>query len=112
MKLFSNLKIFLKTKTVETLNDKKKLTILVIAFLLLIIFLFNNKGFVKRYGLEGERREIILKIENAKKEKTDLKNKINDLKNNPDTIEKVAREKWGMIKEGEKVFRVKPEKKD
>ena len=79
---------------------------------LLIVFLFNNKGIVKRLSLEAEKSELLQKIENAKSERDILKKEIKNLESNPETIEKVAREEFGMIRPGEKVYRVKPKEKN
>jgi len=36
-----------------------------------------------------------------------LRKKIHELETNPKAIEKIAREKYGMVKEGEEIFRIK-----
>lgn len=93
----------------QILSDSKKTTILVVIFIVLLIFLFNNKGLIQRFKIENEKDELIEKIEAAKNEQQNLKKEIKELESNPEKIEKIAREKYGMIKPGEKVYRVKPE---
>ncbi|WP_234696821.1 FtsB family cell division protein [Candidatus Kryptobacter tengchongensis] len=46
-------------------------------------------------------------IEFIEKENASLRQKIHELETNPKAVEKIAREKYGMAKEGEEVFKIK-----
>ena len=54
-----------------------------------------------------DRRKIIQKkISQLREEKEVLKNEKNKIENDLDYIEKIAREKYKMVKPGEKIFKV------
>jgi cell division protein FtsB len=93
-----------------TSSNKNK--ILRYGFILFVLIglaylIFNDAGYVKYLKLKSEVKEV--RNESAKKE---LKNKnleaeIDSLeKKNPTKIERTAREKYGMMKKGEKIIKV------
>lgn len=69
--------------------------------------LFNNRGVVARIRLEIERREMIEKVREAEEETKRLQAYLKALDGDKKTIEKVAREKYGMARQGETVYKVK-----
>lgn len=82
------------------------------AFILIVLLglgflLFNDSGYIKYLKLKSEVKEI--KNEVSKKE---LENKNMEAENDslakkkPSKIEQVAREKYGMMKKGEKIIKV------
>ena len=71
---------------------------------------FSNKGILQRVNLENQKKEMQAKIRQAQQEQLQLQVQSKALENDPKAIEKVAREKYGMIREGETVYRVKKEK--
>ena len=91
-------------------SNKKLSAILAAGLLLLGYVLFNNQGVLQRYRLERERRAMILKIQQAEKEQKQLQEQSKALEGDKKAVEKVAREKYGMVREGEKVYRVAPKK--
>lgn len=66
--------------------------------------LFSSRGLFARLSLEWERRSLAGRIESARAEQDSLKNHILRLEQDTTLIEKIAREKYGMVKSGEKVF--------
>lgn len=101
---------FLK-KIAKSAGKNKKRTILFIAlFLLLLYLLFDNKGIVKRIRLEAQHREWIERVKADSAETKRLQEQIKALEGDKKTIEKTAREKYGMAREGETVYHVKKEK--
>lgn len=72
--------------------------------------LFSNKGVVKRMSLESEVQAMEAKLRESQQEQQELLEQSKALDNNPKAIEKVAREKYGMIREGETVYKIKKEK--
>lgn len=98
-------------KIVKSAAKNKKRTILFfLAFLFLLYLLFDNKGIIKRLQLEVEHREWIEKVKADSAETKRLQEQIKALEGDKKTIEKVAREKYGMSREGETVYKVKKEK--
>ena len=80
--------------------------VFLICLSLIIVFIFGDHGLLKLYKIKQKRGEIqanITQLRNEKEKATKEKNKIeNDL----NYIEKIAREKYKMVKPGEKIFKV------
>lgn len=68
------------------------------------IFLFGHHGFIRFYQLQKRKQELIRQIAELKSEQARLKNEIDMLQNNYRYIEKIAREKYQMGKDGEKIY--------
>ena len=71
---------------------------------------FNNKGILQHIHLRREKQEMLQKIADAKKEELQLEQQSKALDSDPKMLEKVAREKYGMVREGETVYKVKKDK--
>jgi len=79
---------------------------LVILLLILSFAVFGKKGILQRVELEMENRDLKEKLK-AEQEKTlMLQKEVEDLKTSDRKIEKVAREKYGMVKEGEEIYKI------
>ena len=89
---------------------KKLSAILAGAFVILLYVLFNNQGVLQRVRLEREKKEMLQKIGKAEQEQKQLQDQSKALDGDKKAVEKVAREKYGMVREGEKVYRVAPKK--
>ncbi len=86
--------------------NKKLLLRLLILLPILLYVLFNNKGVVPRVRLELQKREMEQKIQEAEAKGRRLQEEVKAIEDDLDAIEKVAREKHGMVRKGEKVYRV------
>ena len=73
----------------------------------LFFMMFSNRGLLKRLSLEAEKKAMGEKIRQAQQEQLQLEAQSKALDNDPKAIEKVAREKYGLIREGETVYKVK-----
>ena len=82
-----------------------------VATLLLVLF-WGDYNATTLWQLHQQKKELSGKIEELKVENQILTDKIEGLKDNPEVIEKVAREKLGMTGKGETVYRILPEKAD
>ena len=71
---------------------------------------FGSRGILARLSLESEKQEMQKKLDQALTEQKQLQQQSKALENDPKMIEKVAREKYGMIRQGETVYKVKKEK--
>lgn len=69
--------------------------------------LFANNGIIARIRLEQQKAEMTEKVRQAEEETRKLQTHIKALESDKKTIEKVAREKYGMLRPGETVYRVK-----
>lgn len=95
----------------ETVKENKRATVIVIAaFLLFLYVMFNSNGVVARVQLEMLKKEALERIRVAEEEQQKLKDQSKALDGDPKAVEKVAREKYGMIRENEKVYKVAPKK--
>ena len=63
-------------------------------------------GIVKWYQLRKERNRIQMEIDQFIQNEAILTDELDRLKNDEEYIKKIAREKFYMVKPGEKVFRV------
>ena len=80
--------------------------VFLIFFSLSIVFIFGDHGILKLYKIKNERKAIQKKIAALRNEKENLKNQKNKVENDLSYIEKIAREKYKMVKPGEKIFKV------
>ena len=68
---------------------------------------FGNKGIIYRIRLESEKKQLEEQFQTEINKGEELKKEINELNNSENKIEKVAREKYGLTKEGEQIYRIK-----
>lgn len=85
--------------------------ILALGILLLFYYFFmiGDTGLIQYWQLQSHRDQVVLEIQGLESEKEKLEYEIEQLRNSPDYVEKIAREKYHMKRDDEKVFIV-PEK--
>lgn len=89
-----------------------KIGVLVFFISLLILYFFfihGDYGLYHYWKLKKEKDELELKIKALKAEQAALKKEIDSLKHNKQYIEKMARERYKMGREGERVYYVSPD---
>ena len=86
--------------------------ILLLCITLLIIFIFGDHGLLQLYKLKRNRAKVQAQIAQLRKEREGVMVEKNRLENDIQYLEKLARERYRMVKPGEKVYKVIPEKKD
>lgn len=91
-------------------ENKVRTAVIAGTFLLVLYIVFNSNGLLQRVRLELEREQMLEKIRSAEEEQRKLKDQSKALDGDPKAIEKVAREKYGMVRENEKVYKVAPKK--
>ena len=85
-----------------------KLVLIVIFILGLLTYAsIGSKGLISRIKLEGEKKKLEEQIKAENQKTKDLQKEIEDLKTSDKKIEQVAREKYGMTKENEKIYKIK-----
>lgn len=94
----------------KQLKKRSVLVVLLVGVPLAMFILFSNKGVLKRLSLEAEKSSMEDKIETAQHEQQELLQQSKALDSDPRAIEKVAREKYGMIREGETVYKIRKER--
>ena len=80
--------------------------VLLICFSLIIVFIFGDHGLLKLYKIKNERQIVQKKITLLREEREKLKAEKIKIENDLSYIEKIAREKYKMVKPGEKIFKV------
>jgi len=91
------------------LSMLKKIFLLLIAGAVIAAFLFNERGLISWYKYSMERERIESELDSLHALESTLRAEIEKLKFAPEYLEKLAREKYGMAKKGEKVYKVIPE---
>ena len=84
---------------------KNAFLLFAVAFAILLIFL---PSFSKWQDVEQRDREYQEKIKDLKEEHQGLLEENRLLEEDPDYLEKVAREKMGLIREGEVIYHLTP----
>ncbi len=93
--------------------ENKKTRFYIIAAVVVIgtlYLLFNSYGVVKYAKVKSELEDLNTRITQLEEENRKLESEIDSLKRNvPTKIEKIAREKYDMIRPNEKKIEFKPE---
>lgn len=80
-------------------------------FMLFFIF-FSDKGYLTRIKYQKEKDRIEKQVAEEKKKQDSLRKVIDSLTNSNDMIEKIARERYYMSKEGEIIYKVEQDTND
>ena len=102
-------KSFKKNRSGSLSSFKKKFfkgLVFLICFSLIIVCIFGEQGLLKLYKIKNERQLIQKKIASLREEREKLKTEKIKIENDLSYIEKIAREKYKMVKPGEKIFKV------
>ena len=73
---------------------------------LIIVFIFGDHGLIKLYKIKSQRKKVQNHITQLREERKKKKEEKNKIENDLNYIEKIAREKYKMVKPGEKIFKV------
>lgn len=90
----------------SVVQNKKLMVLLSIVGPLLLFVLFNNRGLLQRMKLENQKQMLVLRVRDLQNEQEELQRFSRLLDGDRETIEKVARERYGMIRDGETLYRV------
>ena len=80
--------------------------VFLICMSLVIIFIFGDHGLIKLYKIKNQRKKVQNHIAQLRQEKEEKEEEKNKIENDLDYIEKIAREKYKMVKPGEKIFKI------
>ena len=88
-------------------KNKLKTYFLLTIFLSGVVFLFTiDFGVIKLINLKKERSNLQFEIEQLLTQQITIREEIKKLKYDTSYVEKIARERFLMVKPGEKVFKV------
>jgi cell division protein FtsB len=100
-------KIFRRRFNPRPMTPRRKLTLGLLAALpVLAIFTFGNRGILKRLELEMEYTSLYNQLYSDRAAGDSLKREIVRMKNDTVAIERLARERFGMVRPGESIYRV------
>ena len=92
-----------KLMTIWTYIRKHKYLITIAAFLVIIVFLDEN-SLIQRAKHQQEINTLNSEIQKYRKQYEEDTEKLKELTNNPEAMEKIAREKYLMKKPNEDIF--------
>ncbi len=95
-----------KAAAKKLVKNKKLLVICGITAVIAGFVVFGNRGILQRIRLQQQKAELEAKVKQAEEETKNLQSQSKALDGDKKAIEKVAREKYGMVREGEKVYKV------
>jgi len=87
-------------------------TLAAVALIIITIFLFADRGLIHFYNSYRDKQNLLEEIEQLEKKKEQLLIEIEKLENDPQEIEKIAREKYNMKKKDEKIYQVEIDKEE
>ncbi len=94
-------------RSTQRSGKRKRFLLLFFGFVSLMIafvFLSGNRSMLKLYSLYKEKESLEVKKRALIKQNQEIKEEIKKLKNDEQYMEKVAREKYNMKKDGEEVY--------
>jgi cell division protein FtsB len=94
----------------KSLKNKRTVAGVVVGLPLTLFLLFGSHGIVQRIKLVRARADLESKIQQAAEETRQLQGESKALDGDKKAIEKVAREKYGMIRDGETVYKATQKK--
>ena len=86
---------------------KNASALFIITFIVVLVFL---PSYFKMQELRQKNQDFLEKIQYLETRNKKLEEEQQFLKNNPEYLEKVAREKMGLIRHGETVYKIVPQK--
>jgi cell division protein FtsB len=101
------MKLFNFRKFLKELSRKNAIILLIIS-LGLVYMLFDQKGLIQRLRLAGEKASLENRIELLQKQNASMQTEITKLQTSDKEIERIAREKYFMHRNGEEVIKVEP----
>ena len=82
----------------------------VITAVFIMVLVLNDFGLITYFKLKNKHKALDEELQRLLAQQNDLRLEINKLQTDQDYIEQIAREKFMMVKPGERVYRVKEEK--
>jgi cell division protein FtsB len=101
------MKGFNLNKFLKNIKKKNALILLLIAIGLVYI-LFDQRGLIQRMRLASEKGTLEDRIERLRVQNDSMRVEITKLQTSDKEIERIAREKYFMHRNGEKVIKVEP----
>jgi cell division protein FtsL len=95
-----------KKKFADTLLHFAPLLMVVFVALLLVHDIFGTHGYLAMRQKQQEIQRVRHELEKLDKENTELQQNVQDLKSDPETIRKIAREEYGLAGHAETIIKL------
>jgi cell division protein FtsB len=76
-----------------------------LSILALVVVAYGSSGLVRLWQMKREVEALEREIVTLRGETADLARSVDRLRNDPDAIEKIAREEFGLVRPGERVLK-------
>jgi len=93
----------------KRIAQKKRLKLMLSVLVLLLIiayFVVGKRGTFKLINFYNQKTQLVEEIQQLEIENKELETLKSNLENDPQSVEKVAREKYKMKKKGERVYQI------
>ena len=84
----------------------KQLSIIIALIIVALIFITGSRGTYQLYKFKQKKAELEAEVNRLENEKISLQDTKDKIENDPEYIEKIAREKYKMKKKEEKVYQI------
>jgi cell division protein FtsB len=95
-------------------GNKNLITICLLVFIAVMLgyAVFGNRGVLRILQAERQRQQLEEQLAALQQEQQQLRDEIERLRNDKDYWEQLAREKLGMVREGELIYHLPSEKSE
>ena len=100
------------TASLEKKKKRKKILFWSVIGVIVLTVVTGNYGAYQMYVIKRQKAQLVKEIEDLKKEQAQLLKERERAKTDLSYIEKVAREKYSMVKPGEHVYQVITKEKE
>jgi cell division protein FtsB len=96
-------------KRKKQFNKRKGILIFYVIFFIaaFVFFIFNDYGIIRYISISEDISQVKSEIQSTDRQIEEMNSKIDSLRNSEKMIEKIAREKYNMYKEGERPISIK-----
>lgn len=84
--------------------------LLIIILVMLGYAVFGSRGVLRIFQAERQQQQLEVELQGLQREQLQLRGEIERLRNDKDYWEQLARKKLGMVREGELIYHLPPEK--
>ncbi len=98
----------IRRKELEISTRFTRIVLIGVLILITAIFLASDVGLYHLWRSQAKMKDLETEIETLTAETADLRANVEELRTNPFMIEKIARERYGYLKPGDRVFRIIP----
>ena len=98
----------IRRKELEISTRFTRIVLIGVLILITAIFLASDVGLYHLWRSQAKMKDLETEIETLTAENADLRANVEELRTNPFMIEKIARERYGYLKPGDRVFRIIP----